>query len=55
MLVGYGFGAFAARPGRTAHSIATKANVIVIVVTIFLFIGFPLRSGFQYTFETFDD
>jgi hypothetical protein len=55
-MLGYGVLASAARPGRAAHSIATKAKVpIVIVVTIFRFIDFPLRYGFQYTFEIYDD
>jgi len=55
-MLGYGVLGSAARPGRAAHSIATNAKVpIVIVVTIFRFIDFPLRYGFQYTLETYDD
>jgi hypothetical protein len=56
MLVGYGFLASAARPGRAAHSSATNAKILnVIVLIIFRFIDFPLRYGFQYTLETYDD
>jgi hypothetical protein len=55
MLVGYGFLASAARPGRAAHSTATNAKILnVIVLIIFRFIDFPLRYGFQYTLETYD-
>jgi len=56
MLVGYGFLASCARPGRAPHSTATNAKVPdVIVLTNFRFIDFPLRYGFQYTVETYDD
>ena len=55
MLVGYGFLASAARPGRAAHSTATNAKILnVIVLIIFRFIDFPLRYGYQYTLETYD-
>lgn len=48
--------ASAARPGRAAHGTAINAKVPdVIVLTVFRFIDFPLRYGFQYTFETYDD
>jgi hypothetical protein len=55
MLVGYGFLASAAPPGRGAHTIASNAKVpVVIVVTIFRFIDFPLRYR-PITFETYTD
>jgi hypothetical protein len=55
-MLGYGVLASAARAGRAAHTMATNAKVpIVIIVTIFRFIDFSLRYGFQYTFETDDD
>jgi hypothetical protein len=55
-MLGYGVLASAARPSRAAHSTATKAKVAnVIFLIMFRFIDFPLRYGFQYTFETYDD
>jgi hypothetical protein len=45
MLVGYGFLASAARPGRAAHSTATNAKLLnVIVLIIFRFIDFPFDT-----------
>jgi hypothetical protein len=50
MLVGYGFLESAARAGHAAHSAATNAkDPNVILLTIFRFIDFLLRYGFQYT------
>jgi hypothetical protein len=55
-MVGYGVLGSAARPGRAAHSTATNAKVPnVIFLTIVRLIDFPLRYGFQYTIETYDD
>ena len=54
-MLGYRVVASAARPDLAAHSAATNAKVLnVIVLTIFRFIDFPLRYGFQYAFETRD-
>src|SRR5215467_11264484 len=47
-MLGYGVLASAARPGCEAHSTATNAKVPnVTVLTIFRFIDFLLRYGFQ--------
>jgi hypothetical protein len=55
-MLGYAVLVSVARPGRAAHSTATTAKVPnAIVLTKFRFIDFPLRYGFQYTFETYND
>jgi hypothetical protein len=44
-MLGYGVVASAARPDRAAHSTATNAKVLnVIVLTIFRFIDFPFDT-----------
>src|SRR5215469_5555993 len=51
-MLGYGVLLSAARPGRDAHSTAINAKVPnVTVLTIFRFIDFLLRYGFQYIFR----